>query len=358
MKRKLTAILAALSLCFTSLPLVAAQAETADGLIMAATVQAKDEIILKAPASGELDSFSVNVGERFSAGDTLFRVKPVLVYADIDGEVAAVYVDKGDIADAATTRYGAVMQIEYAERYEASGNVRTGYNTSANRDLHVGTQVYLRSVNEKHFADGVITSVSGNTFTVQVFGGDLVFTQSVNVYSDPEYGSKTLLAQATLSSITPYNVSASGTITEVAVKAGDTVKAGDFLFSYVPDRLEPSLRGKASWALVKANEDLIIKAVNVQQGASVQKDQVLVSGYVAGSYELIASVEESDIGRLHVGDMMRVSFEELGISGIDATISRIGAIGSDGDVSKYEVTFDFELPEGVLLGMHATVVGE
>ncbi|NLO84599.1 MAG: biotin/lipoyl-binding protein [Clostridiales bacterium] len=358
MMKKITAAAAALMLCVMSQPMLSAGAETVDGLILAATVQAKNEIVLTAPASGELDTFSVNQGDQFASGDTLFTVKPVKVYADIDGTVAGVYIEKGDIADAATARYGAAMQIEYTERYQITANTRSSYNNAECRNPYVGTQVYLRSLNEKHYADGVITAVSGQTFTVQIFGGDLVFTQDVNIYSAPEYESKSLLGRSTISIVEPYVVSASGTVTQVAVKKGDEVKAGDLLFAYVPDKLDPAIRGTANWANVKAKQDIVIKAVNVQQGASVQKDQILVSAYALGDYELIASVEESDVSRLQVGDLMTISFEELGVSDIEGTVARIGAIGSDGDVSKYTVALDFEVPEGVLIGMHATIIGK
>lgn len=326
-----------------------------DGAILTATVATAATVALKSPATGALAPFSVRVGDVLEAGETVFEVEPVRVYADIDGTVAAVYVAEGGIADAAMTRYGAVMHIDYAERYEISANAATGYNSAENRDLHVGMPVYLRSSNESHFADGRITAVSGLQFTVQVLGGDLVFTQDVKIYREPDYANKSLLARGKLSNIAPYAVSASGTVTEIAVQEGDEVKAGDYLFSYVPDALAPELRGAEAATAVKAERGLIVTAVNVQQGASVQKDQALLTAVPLGEYELTAYAEEGDVHGYAVGDVLTVRFEELDIPATEATVSAISPLGSEGDVSKYEIRFAFDAPEGVWPGMHATV---
>lgn len=45
----------------------------------------------------------------------------------------------------------------------------------------------------------MITAAGGGSFTVQVLGGDLVYTQDVKIYREPDYDSKTLLARASLS---------------------------------------------------------------------------------------------------------------------------------------------------------------
>ena len=214
-------ICAALGLMLAAAPVALAESG-GEALILTATVEGLTPVVLKAPASGELAVFDVREGDVLEAGQTVFAVEPIRVYADLDGTVADVYVKAGDIADAAVSRYGAALYLEYAERYQAQATTRTGYNTAENRDLRVGARVYLRSANEKHFADGVITAIDGVAFTVQVLGGDLVYTQDVKIYREADYNSKSLLARTKLSSIAPYAVSASGTVTDVAVAPGAT----------------------------------------------------------------------------------------------------------------------------------------
>ena len=307
MKKMVALMLAALP----ALAGVPALAESSETLILTATVEGLDPIVLSAPASGLLAPFSVRAGQLLSPGETVFTVEPQRVYAEIDGTVADVYAQAGESADAAVARYGAVMCIEYADRYQIEASTRTGYNTVENRDLRVGTPVYLRSANEKHFADGRITAVNGSQFTVQVLGGDLVYTEDVKIYREPDYNNKTLLARAELSIVQPYAISASGTLTDLAVRPGDEVHPGDYLFSYVPDVLSPALRGEANPTAVTAPQALIVTEVSVLPGASVQKDQALLSAIPAGTYRLKAQATEADVDRIATGDEMTVSFDEL-----------------------------------------------
>ena len=352
MKKGLSAVLA-LVLCVL-MPLCA-MAEELHDLIVSAQVVAQTELAVKAPAGGDLLPFTLREGDTVSAGDVLFAVEPKAVYADVDGTIAAIYANAGGSADGAVARFGSVLAIEYKDRYEIQGNTMRGYNAKENRNLYVGTQVYVRSANEKHFADGIITAVDGRNFTVAVIGGDLVFTENVKVYRTENYAEKALLSRGTLNTIAPYDVSASGTIVEMNVKAGDEVKIGDVLFTYVPDALEPALRGRADATAVKAEGDWIVASVSVTQGSSVQKGQALCTVYPAGQYQLLAKVEEGDIGKLKVGDTMNAAFEELGLAPIPVTVASILALGTEEDTSRYSVYFDFELPQGVALGMHATV---
>ena len=168
--KKMVALMLAALLALAGVPALAESSET---LILTATVEGLDPIVLSAPASGLLAPFSVRAGQLLSPGETVFTVEPQRVYAEIDGTVADVYAQAAE-----------------------------------NRDLRVGTPVYLRSANEKHFADGRITAVNGSQFTVQVLGGDLVYTEDVKIYREPDYNNKTLLARAELSIVQPYAFSA------------------------------------------------------------------------------------------------------------------------------------------------------
>ena len=333
--KKMVALMLAALLALAGVPALAESSET---LILTATVEGLDPIVLSAPASGLLAPFSVRAGQLLSPGETVFTVEPQRVYAEIDGTVADVYAQAGESADAAVARYGAVMCIEYADRYQIEASTRTGYNTVENRDLRVGTPVYLRSANEKHFADGRITAVNGSQFTVQVLGGDLVYTEDVKIYREPDYNNKTLLARAELSIVQPYAISASGTLTDLAVR--------------------PGLRGEANPTAVTAPQALIVTEVSVLPGASVQKDQALLSAIPAGTYRLKAQATEADVDRIATGDEMTVSFDELDLPPVTATVTAVDPLGDGGEeTSRFAVWLDFEAPDGVLPGMHATVQG-
>ena len=354
MKKTLAALLALMLLAALPSAVLAESTATPD-LIVSARVVAKTEEALHAPASGELAPFTLRAGDAVQSGDTLFTIKPESVYADISGTIGAIYAGAGDIADAAVTRYGSVLTIEYENRHEIQANVSSGHKTVENRDLTAGMPVYLRSANGKNLADGRITSVDGRTFVVEIIGGDLVFTHEIKIYRDPSYDSDFLLGRASIRSVAPYAVSGSGTILSMNVKPGDEVSAGDLLFTYVPDVLDPDLRGKADATAITASQDAVIASIDVTQGASVQKGQAIGTIYPARQYQLKAQVEEGDITALTVGDTLSAVFEELSLEPISVTLASIAPLGTDEDISRYSVYFDFEVPEGVMLGMHATV---
>ena len=327
-------------------------------LILTAAVEAVQTVALNAPASGELAPFTVRAGDAVAEGETLFTVQPVNVYAPIDGTVSAVFVEPGDIAEAAASRYGAALYIDYEQRWQLQGSVYTGTDRAENRDLHIGQQVYLRSNNEESFADGVITawdSASGS-LAVQVIGGDLVYNHTIKVYRTPDYDYNACIARGSLSTIAPYAVSASGTVTGVGVSAGEKVRAGDYLFSYVPDQLDPERRAQPDATEAKAGADWIITGVNVQPGAAVQKGQTLLTAIRAGDYELTAQVDEADVTGIAVGDVFSACFEELGLEPVEAVVTAVSPLGSvSGEESVYTVRLSFAVPEGVWPGMHATI---
>lgn len=329
-----------------------------NSMILTAVVEPVQTVALNAPASGELAPFTVRTGDAVSAGETLFTVEPVKVYAPIDGTVSAVFANEGDVADGVTSRYGAIVYIDYAERWQVQANTRTGANRAENRDVRMGQQVWLRSNNEKNFADGIVTAVdyASGSITVQVIGGDLVYNHTIKVYRTPDYDYDSLIANGNLSTIASYAVSASGTITEVGVSAGEQVQAGDYLFSYVPDEIDPERRGQKDATEAKASADWLITNVNVQPGASVQKGQTLLTAIRAGDYELVAQAQEDEVSHIAVGDVFTACFEELNLEPVEAMVTSISPLGSvSGDESTYTVRLSFAVPQGVWPGMHATI---
>ena len=339
----------ALMLSLLLLPTCALAQET----LCAATVVAGHETALVSAASGRLADVAVRAGDQILAGETVFSVEPVRVYADQSGVVAQVNVAPGDIADAAVERYGAAVYIDPENRYEVRGSVRSSRNTEENRDLHVGTPVFLRSADREHSAGGVITAVDGLSIAVQVLGGDLVYTQRVNVYRGSEADSAALLMEnVSLSAVQPSAVSVSGTVVSVSVARGDAVRAGDELFSYVPDVLEPKRRGDAEPTAVKAGETMILTEVRVEPGAAVQKDQVLALACPADALTLLAYASEEAVSGVSVGDAYTACFEEAGLGEVEATVTQVSWLSQAEGYAVY-LAFDADAP--IRLGMHATL---
>ena len=326
-------------------------------ILLMGVVTAGEEVAIPAPHSGELAPFALKPGNRVNAGETLFLIRPRSVYAEVDGTVAAIHAGDGQSAAGAVSRFGAVLQIEHENRYELLFSTATGYNSAVNRDLWVGTPVFLRSVNGRNFGLGSITSVSGNRFVVSIQSGDLVFDEEVRAYRTEDYAATALLGRAKPVLVPPYGVVVSGTVLSMKAQRGDKVRQGDLLFTYVPDSLSPQQRAQAGRA--EAGEPLVISSVSVLPGASVQQGQVLARGYRPASMQLTAQADEKDILSLSPGTEASVYFEEMGLGPIPARVFSASAL-SLGDnpndsLARYEVIFGFETVPQVLFGMHATV---
>lgn len=347
-----------LILCMALLLVLSPAVAQENSLILTATVEAIQSVALNAPASGELAPFTVRTGDAVAAGETLFTVEPVKVYAPIDGTVSGVFANAGDIASGVIGRYGAILYIDYEERWQLQGSTRTGTDRAENRDVRIGQQVWLRSNNEENFADGVITAMDSATgsISVQVIGGDLKYNHTIRVYRTPDYDYNALIARGTLSTVAPVAVSASGTIIDMGVENGEQVQAGDYLFSYVPDELAPERRGQADATEAKAAADWIITGVNVQPGASVQKGQPLLTAIRQGDYELVAHAAEDEVHAIHVGDVFTACFEELDIEPVEATVAAVSPLGTvSGDETTYAIRLSFHVPNGVWPGMRAVI---
>ena len=138
----------------------------------------------------------------------------------------------------------------------------------------------------------------------------------------------------------------------VSVARGDAVRAGDELFSYVPDVLEPKRRGDAEPTAVKAGETMILTEVRVEPGAAVQKDQVLALACPADALTLLAYASEEAVSGVSVGDAYTACFEEAGLGEVEATVTQVSWLSQAEGYAVY-LAFDADAP--IRLGMHATL---
>lgn len=346
MKRTFALLLSAL-LCLAGTPALAVD------LLLVAQVTAVEEAALTAPFSGEIAPFTLRSGDLVKQGEEAFRVLPREAYAEMAGTLAAIHVKPGQSAAAAAQRYGAVMQIMPEDRFELHCSMRTGYNSKENRDLQVGTSVYIRSSDGKQTAQGEIFSVSGMNFSVAVRGGNLLFDEEARVYRTEDYADKSLLGRAKPTVVQPYKVQGGGTVLSVAVEKGAKVQEGDLLYTYAPETL--SAEQVKNGGQVIAMRDLIINTVQITPGAQVAQGQVLATAYPASSLGLTARAQEGDLAMLTPGTQAAVTFEELGLPPLPATVESVSRLGAGEDTALYQVYLSFEAPDTVLLGMHGTL---
>ena len=336
---------------------LATEGSTNETLMMSAKVEGKVPVAIKAVASGHLLPFDYKVGQKFNKGDLLFAMQSETVYSDVAGTINRAYVGEGDSLQGANARYGAIMHIEYENNMVINASTRDAYDDDADEDIYVGMPVYIRATHDKLYADGFITNKEGSRFTVEVIGDEIKVGENARIYSTSDYANKSLLGYDELERIAPYALSnINGTVVEMCVSAGDSVQVGDPLFRYVPDSLPKS------WVMDTASlsqcleQNIVISSIDVAQGASVQKDQVLATAYAVDDVQLVAHVEERDLNSIKVGDVFTVQWEEQNSPAIEATVSALGYVGDNsGEHAKYPVYLDFPATEGICIGMEASL---
>ena len=346
MNRKLTAILlAALMMTMAACGALAATAN--------ATVVAPETVKITAPMNGTLLSFDLTAGDRVAAGDVLFAFDTVPVYAQTGGKVAAVFAEAGDDAAGVLARYGSLAVIEPEKPLFIPANTSQAYDKDENKYLHAGQTLYLKCGNEEGM--GVVTSVDGANYIVEILEGDFDLGDTVRCFRKAEmkYEEETGKGKATRYADTA--VQAMGRVVACHVKPGDTVKTGDLLFEVV-DSSCPVGASLESAAPV-SGAVTVLAAVS---GMQVYRGQLLCEIASLETLELSVQVDEIDLANLRAGDTLSYTLDAHGETVFTGKVKEIRPIGSARQNATYfdvRVTIDTE--KLVLPGMNGTVtIGE
>lgn len=359
-------ILKPIALVLLIASLLSAQFALADSITFTGTVAASKTYEVYAPIGGKVSSVAGEVGQNVLADDVLVSLSTTKVYAEEDGTVTGVFGQPGDSAETIASLYGAVISIEGGSVYTIAASTENAYNSAETKFVHVGESVYLSCYSDgKHTGTGVITAVEGTSYTVRVDFGEFLVGETVNVYRGFTTASSMRIGRGTLSRTAPTAVTGSGSIVSIAVSPGSHVRRGDLLF----ETLDGTFDGLyMSGSDIPAGIDGTISQINVQQGASIQKGDVVAVLYPAGAMRIEASVEEANLGAIAVGTPVTIELlwnqdEEVTYSGV---ISGISAIADEPEKDSqqqeqedtavtYTVTIDFTPDENTRYGMSAIV---
>lgn len=351
MKRNIKVCCAAL-MCLV-LICAAASAET---ISFSGTVCAKETHEVYAPIGGTVDSVDIEVGQAVKADDVIITLKTTKVYANQAGTVTGVFGQAGDSADTIAARYGAVMYIEGESRYTIAATTTNAYNAATNKYVHVGERVYLASRSDSsHTGEGVITAVSGTSYTVEVTSGDFAPSESCDIYRGASMAATSRIGRGSTSRVDPVAVSGTGSIVAYAVQSGDQVERGQLLF----ETLDGTFDGLyMSGTQLYAGVDGVVGQVSAVKGGNLQKDGVAAVIYPAGSMRLEAAVSEGDLSYLAVGDQVDIELtwnpdDEETMTGTVAMISAVANAGAE-DVT-YNVYIDFTPTDDTRFGMSAVI---
>ena len=339
----------------------------AETISFTGTVAAKSTSEVYAPIGGTVESVSAVAGQQVRAGDVLATLATTKVYAPEDGVITGLFAQAGDNAETVAQRYGAVLYIEGASVYTISASTDNAYNTTANKFVHVGENVYLSCYSDgSHSGTGVITAIEGTSYTVEVTSGEFLIGETVNVYRGESATTAARIGRGTLGRRNPTAVSASGSIVSIAVQDGDSVQKGDLLF----ETLEGSFDGYyMSGSEILATSDGVVAQIGLSQGGRLEKGSVAAVLYPEGAMQIQAQIAEANLGLIHVGDPVEIELNwnsdaEVRYTGVVSMISAIAdssasggsgeSMSSSGDVT-YTVYIDFTPDADTRYGMTAVV---
>lgn len=342
MKTKLT-ILAALLLALT-LSCTAALAATAN-----ATIVAPETVKITAPMNGTLLPFDLTAGDRVSEGDALFAFDTTPVYAQAGGKVAAVFAEAGDDASGVLARYGSLAVIEPEKPLFIPANTSQAHEKDENKYLHAGQTLYLKCGNEEGV--GVVTSVDGSNYIVEILEGDFDLGDTIRCFRKPEmkYEEETGRGKATRYADTA--VQAQGRIIACHVQPGDQVKTGDLLFEVV----DASCPVGAALEMV-APVSGAVTLLAASSGMQVYRGQLLCEIADLDALELSVEVDEIDLSGLRVGDTLTYTLDAYGDTAFTGTVKEIRPIGTPRQNATYfDVRLTVDAEKAILPGMNGAV---
>ncbi len=340
---------AVLAMALMMLP--AAHAET---ISLSGTVQPAEETVAYATAGGTIESVYITAGQKVSKGDALLKLATEKVYATQSGTITGVFAQTGDDADTATEDYGGVMYMEGDVRFTLSASTSNAYKSAATKYVHIGESVYLVNTSDSTLTGtGVITAVSGTSYTVEVTEGNFTSSEKYDIYREESHVSTSRIGRGTVSRTDPVAVTGSGTIVSMSVKDGDYVEKGQLLFETLTGTANG---GAAPSATLYAEEDGIVEAVNVSAGSTLTKGDAVATICKTEKLCMEAEINEADLAYLSVGDTVDMTFtwnEEATVTGRVSSIAYTAT--EDASSVTYTVHIDFVPDETVRLGMTATI---
>lgn len=322
-----------------------ALAATADAKIVAPNTEK-----ITAPFAGTLLPFDYETGDSVSAHETLFTLDTTPVYATQAGTVSAVFASVGDDAGGVAAHYGALAVIEPKNALYIDASTDQAYNDADNRYIHAGETLYLKLSNDK--GTGVVTSVSGKKYTVEILSGSFDVDDTVRCFRESTTPSDSEVGRGKVTRYADVQVNAnSGRIAAVHVKPGDAVEVGDLLFELVDAQSE-----KDASRSIAASKDGVITSMNTASGAQVYRGQLLCEVADLSTLELSAEVDELDLNSIAVGDTLSYTLDAFDGETFTGTVTQIDSVGAKKQNATY---FDVRitLPAGktLLTGMNGTV---
>lgn len=320
---------------------------------LSGSVVAGSQLSVAAPFGGEISAIHVREGEWVEQGDALATLKTTKVYAPMNGTVSGILFEEGDDVD------GTVMSIAPVSKYTVTAVVSEQYGSDdpANRYINLGETVYIRcQKGHSHVAQGRVTAVTGNGYTVETTGGELYLEEDVDVFRDSRYAFLSLIGSGTVSRTSSWEVSGSGSLLRLHVSEGETVERGQLLFETVEGPLDKLI---AEGRDILATTGGVIASLPLSVGGKVSKGGSAATLYPREGFQLAVVVPEDMITLIEEGDVLRfyLDWDEENPRWYEGTVSALSYISTmtTDSTTTFTAYVDFDADESVRLGMTAVV---
>lgn len=331
-------------------------AATAETVTLTGTVVNTREENLVSAYGGTIDQVYAQPGDTVLSGDIIASLRTRKVYALQDG-IVHFFGEPGESAEMITEKYGAVAYVEPSLLYTVSVSTKNADTSNeANLLIHPGETVYLRVTDDqKRTGSGIVTAVSGSTFTVIVLEGNFKSGSSVYVYRDPAFTFNTRLGKGSITVQDPVAYTGEGIVIAYNAKNGDIMKKGDILYELIDGSYSGAAPVKTE---ITAPCDGIIASLNLSRETAVQAGETAGILYPNDFIRIEAYVSETDLQRISLEQNVTIGFTyladgALSIPGIIEKISPLGENSVEGsEEAWFCVTVKPEETEDLFYGAH------
>ena len=228
------------------------------------------------------------------------------------------------------------------------GSYAGAYNREKNRHVHVGDKLYFR-LNGKNGTCTVIAVGEGG-FEAEVTSGSFRSGRNVDLFLNSKRRSEDKVGVGRTYYRDDLPIPASGRVAEILVAPGDTVKKGDVLLSV----MAPDADAGAS-PTVAAPSGGVVGLLGASPGEQVWKGRLLCRLLHADDPEIVAQVDEMDLGGLKVGDKLPVTLDTDESRVLTGTVTEISALGVTRQNAAYYTVHLTVAGADLMLGQSASV---
>ena len=324
------------------------------------TVVATRSAAVLAPAAGVVQDVLVQAGDHVSVGDEVATLQATVTYAEAPGTVK-LFGQEGESVATLTSRYGAVLYMAPDQQFTVSASTRNAYDEPENKIIHPGETVYLRCTsNSEHTGVGMVTALSGTSYTVEITQGSFEDGESVYVYRSEDHTATSRIGKGTANyaDAVAYTGSETGSVAEIFVADGDHVEAGAPLFSTVESSAYSTELCSTVAGTVASLSVTPVTALEANaMVATISPDEALRLEILADEYDL-RSLPVGQSVTLAFGNGLTVQGQVERISGVQYTVESTEEEETD-DTVYFPVYVAFQTDGPIACGMTAKVtVGE